>query len=99
MAAGIVAALLHGRPGKVYNIGISQGLTNRQVLDQLAPLAASRGLELCIRVLPARSFDVPANVLQNSKIRAETDWQPQLNFTQALAQTWNWYAEHPHLPH
>ena len=73
MAAGILAALLHGHPGEVYNIGSSQGLTNQQVLDQLAPFAAIRGLELRIRVLPARSFDVPANVLKNSKIRAETD--------------------------
>lgn len=93
MAAGIVAALLHGRPGEVYNIGSSQGLTNREVLDQLALLANKSDLEVRVRVLPARSFDVPANVLQNSKIRADTGWQPQLNFTRALAQTWTWYTE------
>lgn len=99
MAAGIVAALLHGRPGEVYNIGSSQGLTNRQVLDQLALLATANGLEVRVRVLPARSFDVPANILQNSKIRAETGWQPQLDFTQALAHTWAWYAEQPRRSH
>lgn len=99
MAAGIVAALLHGRPGEVYNIGSSQGLTNRQVLDQLAPLAAHIGLEVRVQVLPVRSFDVPANVLQNSKISAETGWQQQLSFTQALAQTWTWYAEQSCRPH
>ena len=98
IAAGIVAALLSGRPGEVYNIGSGQGLTNRQVLDQLTPLAANSGLEVRVRVLPTRSFDVPANVLQNSKIRADTGWQPQLDFTQALAQTWTWYNEQSHRP-
>ena len=99
MAAGIVAALLHGRPGEVYNIGSSQGLSNRQVLDQLVPLAANIGLEVRVQVLPVRSFDVPANVLQNSKICAETGWQQQLSFTKALAQTWTWYAEQSCRPH
>jgi nucleoside-diphosphate-sugar epimerase len=35
---------------------------------------------------------VPANVLDCTKLRAETGWQPRLTFAQALAQTWAWYA-------
>ena len=92
LAAGIVAALLQGRPGEVYNLGSSEGLTNRQVLDYLAPLAAEAGHTVTIRVLPARPFDVPANVLDCMKLRTETGWQPLLSFEQALTQTWNWYA-------
>lgn len=93
VAAGIVAALLHGRPGEVYNLGSSQGLTNRQVLDYLAPLAAETGHAVQINVQPPRPFDVPANVLDCTKLRAETGWQPRLTFAQALAQTWAWYAQ------
>jgi UDP-glucose 4-epimerase len=93
MAAGIVAALLHGRAGEVYNLGSSQGLTNRQVLDYLAPLAAETGHVVLISVQPSRPFDVPANVLDCTKLRAETGWQPRLTFAQALAQTWAWYAQ------
>jgi UDP-glucose 4-epimerase len=92
VAAGIVAALLHGRPGEVYNLGSGEGLTNRQVLDHLAPLAAATGHAVQISVLPPRPFDVPANVLDCTKLRAETGWQPRLTFAQALAQTWAWYA-------
>ena len=92
MAAGIVAALLHGRPGEVYNVGSSQGLTNRQVLEALVPLATTTGHEVDIRVLPPRPFDVPANVLDCTKLRTEAGWQPRLTFEQALAQTWHWYA-------
>jgi UDP-glucose 4-epimerase len=93
VAAGIVAALLHGRAGEVYNLGSSQGLTNRQVLDCLAPLAAEAGYPVRINVLPSRPFDVPANVLNCTKLRTETGWQPRLTFAQALAQTWAWYAQ------
>ncbi len=92
VAAGIVAALLHGRPGEVYNLGSSLGLTNRQVLEELAPLAAATGHPVTINVLPPRPFDVPANVLDCTKLRAETGWNPRLTFTEAIAQTWTWYA-------
>ena len=93
MAAGIVAALLGGRPGEVYNLGSSVGLTTRQVLDSLSPLAAQQGLATRVRVLPARPFDVPANVLDCSKLRTETGWQPQMTFDQALSQTWGWFSQ------
>lgn len=92
VAAGIVAALLHGRPGEVYNLGSSQGLSNRQVLEALAPLAAGAGHAIQLRVLPARPFDVPANVLDCAKLRQETGWRPRLTFAEALARTWAWYA-------
>ena len=92
VAAGIVAALLHGRPGEVYNLGSSQGLSNRHVLDELAPLAAETGHVVTINVLPPRPFDVPANVLDCTKLRTETGWRPHLTFTEAIAQTWTWYA-------
>lgn len=97
VAAGIVAALLYGRPGEVYNLGSSAGLTNRQVLNYLVPLAAESGHSVQINVLPARPFDVPANVLDCTKLRAETGWQPRLTFVQALARTWVWYAQQPRL--
>ncbi len=93
VAAGIVAALLHGQPGEVYNLGSSEGLSNRQVLDALAPLAAETGHPIRINVLPPRPFDVPANVLDCTKLRTEANWQPRLTFAEAIAQTWAWYAQ------
>lgn len=93
VAAGIVAALLQGRPGEVYNLGSSQGLSNREVLNALHPLAVKAGHPVSIKVLPPRPFDVPANILDCTKLRNETGWQPQLTFAEAIAQTWAWYAE------
>jgi UDP-glucose 4-epimerase len=93
MASGIVAALLGGVPGEVYNIGSGVGLTNKQVLAMLAPLAAQVNKEIDIRFLPQRLFDVPMNVLDSTKLYHLTGWQPKLSFPQALRQSWNWYVQ------
>ncbi|WP_460618456.1 NAD-dependent epimerase/dehydratase family protein [Hymenobacter ruber] len=94
VARGIVASLINGQPGQVYNLGSGHGLTNRQVLDALAPLAASTGHAIKLRVLPVRPFDVPLNVLNSEKLTAHTQWHPQLDFAEGLARTWAWYAAH-----
>ena len=94
VARGIVAALTNGQPGQVYNLGSGNGLTNRQVLDALAPLAAATGHAVRLQVLPVRPFDVPLNVLNSEKLTAHTRWQPQLGFAEGLARTWSWYAKH-----
>ena len=91
MANGIVDALLHGIPGEVYNIGSGIGLTNKQVLEELRPLAVRAHKEILVNHLPSRPFDVPVNVLDSRKLRTLTGWIPQKSFLAALAQTWEWY--------
>lgn len=92
LARGIVAALEHGRPGQVYNLGSGRGLSNRQVLDALVPLAAEAGYDLRLKIMPARPFDAPYNVLDSAKLRADTGWAPEISFERALPPTWQWYA-------
>ena len=94
MARGIVRALVDGQPGEVYNVGSGIGLTNRQVLEAIAPLAEQAQRPLILQTLPARSFDVPSNVLDCSKLQRDTGWQTQLSFGEAIATTWAWYAAH-----
>ena len=93
VASGIVAALVDGHPGEVYNLGSGEGHSNRQVLETLLPLACARGLQPDVRVLPERPFDVKANVLDIRKIHAHTGWQPSQPFSRALRETWDWYVE------
>jgi UDP-glucose 4-epimerase len=92
MATGIVAALVDGQPGEVYNLGSQTGYSNRQVLDLLLPWAHDQGLEPTVQILPERPFDVKENVLDITKLRTHTGWQPSASFEQALRQTWNWYV-------
>lgn len=93
MARGIVAAVVAGQPGEVYNMGSGSGYSNKQVLDLLLPLAEAQGITPHIQTLPERLFDVKVNVLDSSKLQAATGWQPVASFEQSLRQTWNWYVE------
>lgn len=93
MATGIVAALVDGRPGEVYNLGSGEGHSNRHVVDILLPLARTQGLTPEIRILPERPFDVKSNVLDISKLHAHTCWQPAYSFSRSLQQTWDWYVK------
>lgn len=92
MAAGIVAALVDGQPGEVYNLGSGEGHSNCHVVDLLMPLARAQGLTPEIRILAERPFDVKSNVLDSSKLYAHTGWQPSQSFNKSLQQTWDWYV-------
>ena len=93
MARGIVAALIDGQAGEVYNLGSGVGHSNRQVVDLLLPMARAQGLVPEVRILPERPFDVKVNILNIAKIQAHTGWRPDQAFDQALRRTWDWYVE------
>lgn len=89
VASGIVAALEHGAPGNVYNVGSGTGRSNLDVLRALEPLAGNAGLKVQTRILPARRFDVPANILDSRKLKAVSGWQPGVSFEDGIGRVWN----------
>jgi UDP-glucose 4-epimerase len=91
MAEGIVSALVDGVVGEVYNIGSGIGLTNKQVLDAIRPLAHQAGYDIKLNILPSRPFDVPVNILDSKKLHQATGWSPATPFSDAIAETWDWY--------
>jgi UDP-glucose 4-epimerase len=93
IARGIIAALLDGQVGQVYNLGSGVGHSNRQVLEMLEPLARTIGLPLQLRVLPERPFDVKTNILDSTKLSTHTGWEASISFEQGLRQTWDWYTK------
>jgi UDP-glucose 4-epimerase len=90
LAEGIVASLDHGSPGATYNIGTGIGLDNRSILDQLSVIANADGYDLSVVNVPARPFDVSANVLSSARLTYVSRWRPRIDFQEGLAQTWNW---------
>jgi len=97
VAGGIVAALLKGRPGGVYNIGSGEGRSNRDVLNALQTLVKAEGLEIKLNTLPLRKFDVPINVLDSSKLYRETGWKAQIPFDEGIQRTWDWFRQNGYL--
>jgi dTDP-glucose 4,6-dehydratase len=91
-ADGIAAALLHGEPGEVYNIGGGNERTNREIttiiLDEL-------GLAWDATVEPVT--DRPGHDRRYSiacdKAREKLGWQPKVDFEQGLRETIGWYRD------
>jgi len=98
IAQGIIAALKRGAPGFCYNIGSGVGKSNRDVLNAIFHHAKAAGLEPRIRTEPLRLFDVPANVLDFSKLRNETGWRPMVSFEEGIKKTWEWFLHNHGVP-
>lgn len=90
VAAGISALLDRGNNGECYNIGSGVGMSNRDVLQAIAPLAKAVGLDMKIRVVRSRGFDVTANVLDCAKIKCEIGWNQTVPIDKGIKQTWEW---------
>jgi UDP-glucose 4-epimerase len=89
VAQGIIAILEHGNSGDAYNIGSGIGRNNMEVLDLLRPLAMQSGLSIELNILPERTFDVPANILDSQKLQSISKWHPEILFENGLQRTWN----------
>jgi UDP-glucose 4-epimerase len=90
VAAGILKAFEHGAVGEVYNIGTGRGLSNLEMVGLMAPLLRGLGHALRLEHLPARVFDVRANVLDSGKLRKAAGWAPEVAVEEGLARTLDW---------
>lgn len=92
LARGVAAALDHGEPGSVYNIGTGVGKSNLDLLQSIEPLASRGGRRIDVRFDEQRGFDVPANVLDSAKLTAISGWRPSIPFEAGIEETWNYFA-------
>jgi len=90
LAAGIAHALDKGTLSTIYNIGSGVGLSNMDIVDAISPLLHEMGCVLKIEHMPERIFDVKVNILDASRLRSHTGWEPRVTLTQGLLRTRNW---------
>lgn len=90
LAAGIVSALEKGHLSETYNLGSGIGLSNMDVINAMLPLMQELGYEVRVEYLPARIFDVRANILDSTKIQKHTGWKPKVEFGDGLLRTREW---------
>ncbi len=72
-----------GRPGEIYNVSSGKSLTIQQGLEILVggatcPIALKRDPARC------RPSDIPIMVGDNAKLKNETGWEPEWDFTATL---------------
>ena len=84
--------VLHGgRPGEVYNIGGGTELSNRELTGLLLE-ATGTGWDRVRNVTDRLGHDLRYSV-DDTRIRTELGYQPQVPFTAGLAETVRWYRE------
>ena len=86
---GIVAALVRGRAGEVYNLGGGRELSNRELTGLLLALTG-RGWD-AVRTVPDRQGHDFRYALDSSKAARELGYAPSVGFEEGLAATVEWY--------
>lgn len=89
VATGILAALVHGGEGEIYNLGSGIGRSNKEVLRQILPLAERDNFSISVTHSAPRGFDVPGNVLSYGKLLNCAGWQPKISFENGLEEMWH----------
>ena len=90
IANAMIALLDSGVVGETYNIGTGVGADNQNIIDLISTFAKNASIEYP-RVIrnPRRPFDVEANVLDISKIKKTTGWQPSIELGEGLRNCWD----------
>jgi UDP-glucose 4-epimerase len=91
------AALAPEAKGNIYNLGGNQTLSLKETADIL--IAANQGGHYHIREFPPerKSIDIGDYYSDDTRIRSQLQWQPQIPLEQGLQQTLTYYRQH--LPH
>jgi dTDP-glucose 4,6-dehydratase len=88
--SALVALLDRGTPGRVYNIGAGQELTNLDVTRRI--VAATGSPEELVRLVEDRPGHDRRYALDSARIRSETGWEPSVDFEEGLKLTVDWYS-------
>lgn len=92
VVSAMLACLEHDGPGRVFNVGSGIG---RSVADVLRDTARVTGRTPRLLHRGERSADVPVNILDSTRLRRETGWQPRVEWEDGLRRTAAWIARDP----
>jgi UDP-glucose 4-epimerase len=71
----------------IFNVGSGVGTSLTELIDAIGRVT---GRKVLVNRLPGRPLDVPANVLDCSRLTAATGWRPEVDLEAGLARTWAW---------
>jgi UDP-glucose 4-epimerase len=80
----VLAARVETR-AKVLNVGSGRG---HSLNELLRTMTETLGEEPEVQYLPARALDVPENVLDVGRARAELGWSPNVGLAEGIARVW-----------
>ena len=77
-------------PSSVYNLGTSNGASNREIIAMAERVT---GRKVDIRVGPIRSGDPDVLTASASLFNNTTTWVPQYNLEEMIRHAWTWYTK------
>jgi UDP-glucose 4-epimerase len=81
MVQGIMKLIDHRGDGRVFNVSSCMG---HSLNDIIAIIRDELKIPVRVTYATARKFDVPLNVLDNSRLRCETGWGPQTDMVDGM---------------
>jgi UDP-glucose 4-epimerase len=93
LADGIVSALECGKSSEIYNIGSGIGRSNMDVIEAISSLPIEAGVRVRVEHAPSREFDVNVNILDSSKLKLHSGWEPKIDFHEGLLKTFEWLKD------
>lgn len=89
LVEAVLGIINFGKIGEIYNIGSGLGLNNLYIFELIKNIVCTYGYKLNPNFFPKRSFDVGSNILDISKINADTGWKPQTSVESGVTKTIN----------
>ncbi len=90
-ARGVLAVLERGVDGGIYNLGSGREMKNIDTVRLILDVMESPGdMMEFVRDRPGHDFRYSLN---SEKVRRETGWRPETDFTEGLKKTVRWYKE------
>lgn len=87
MVSAMMALLNYRGPHRIFNVSSGIG---HSVNDIVRLLGDSLGFAPKVTFKPDRGFDVPVNILDSTRLREETLWQPKVSLEVGVARTVEW---------
>jgi dTDP-glucose 4,6-dehydratase len=90
--AAIVAVLMNGRPGEVYNVGSNGEMRNIDVVKMI--LGHLGKPESLITFVPDRLGHDRRYAIDSTKINSQLGWKPLHEHARGISETIEWYLHH-----
>lgn len=90
LVAGILKLIVHDGKEQVFNLSTGMGYS----LNELIKIIREElNIPLKVRYLPKRGFDVPVNILDNSKIKKESGWGQRVDIRAGINSVYAWLKD------
>lgn len=91
MAEAILALMLHQGENKIFNVSSGRGYSINDIINII-----KKDLKMSCQVnyLESREFDVPVNILDNSRLKMETEWKIKTDLVSGIRRVYEYFGKY-----